>query len=143
MSLKGVCSRVELAALLDLSEQRVGVLTKTGVLTRGPTGYNIRSAVRSYLAFLRSKTGSLTDERARLTKSQADMAELKLRERTSELVRRDAVSKAVFANNRAIRDQFQNLPSRTAGLVAAESNQHKCFEILANEVRQILEDLST
>jgi phage terminase Nu1 subunit (DNA packaging protein) len=80
--------------------------------------------------------------RARKESALASLRELQLQERTGELVRRDAVSKAVFASNRAIRDQFMNLPARVSGLVAAETNQHKCFEILANEVRQILEDLS-
>ena len=80
--------------------------------------------------------------RARKESALASLRELQLEERTGTLVRRDAVSKAVFASNRAIRDQFMNLPARVSGLVAAETNQHKCFEILANEVRQILEDLS-
>jgi phage terminase Nu1 subunit (DNA packaging protein) len=85
---------------------------------------------------------SYSEARARKESALASLRELQLQERTGELVRRDAVSKAVFASNRAIRDQFMNLPARVSGLVAAETNQHKCFEILANEVRQILEDLS-
>ena len=139
---KIVCSRVDLADLLDLSQQRVGVLTKTGVLTRGSHGYDLRAAVRSYVMFLRSKTGGLTAERARLTKSQADLSELKLRERTGELVLRAAVEKAVFASTRQARDQLQNIPSRTSGILAAETNQQTIHAILTTEIHRSLESLS-
>jgi phage terminase Nu1 subunit (DNA packaging protein) len=139
---KIVCSRVELADLLALSEQRVGVLTKTGILTRDPKGYDLRAAVRSYLNFARSRTGTLSNERSRLTRAQADLAELKYREREGELVRRCAVKRELFATARPIRDRLENIPARTAGLVAAESSQEKCFEILQREVRQALEGLT-
>jgi hypothetical protein len=43
---------------------------------------------------------------------------------------------------RTTRDNFQNLPSRTAGLVAAERSQQRCFDILTTEVKQILEGLT-
>jgi len=136
------CSRVDLADVLDLSEQRVGILTKTGVLTRGSKGYDLRAAIRAYLHFLRSQTGSLTQERTRLTKAQADLAKLNLQARTGELVSRDTVEKSIFANSRMIRDNFLNLPTRTDALVAAEPDRQKCFHILDNEVRQILTGLA-
>lgn len=136
------CTRVALADLLDLSEQRVGILTKTGTLTRGPKGYHLRTAVRAYLQFLRSKTGSLTNERARLTKAQADLAELRLQARSGELVLLSEVEKAVFASNRRARDRMQNIPARVSGILAAESDQAKIFAILTREIHEALEELS-
>jgi hypothetical protein len=102
----------------------------------------VRASVISYVRFLRIEPGNLTDERARLTKAQADLAELKVRVRSGELVSRDATEKAWFTLARTTRDNFQNLPARTAGLVAAEKNQDACFAILSTEVNQILEGLT-
>jgi phage terminase Nu1 subunit (DNA packaging protein) len=136
------CTRVTLADLLNLSEQRVGTLTKTGVLRCGPRGYDVRDSVRSYLAFLRSSTGGLTRERARLVKSQADLHELKLREREGELVERDAVAKKVFALQRQNRDAIQNIPSRLSGILAAESDQEVVFRVLTKELTGAMQALS-
>lgn len=87
---------------------RVRELTKSGVLTKGPGGYAVRASVKAYLAFLRSTPGNLTDERARLTRALAGMAELKLPQRSGELVLKAAVKAEFFALARAVRDHFQN-----------------------------------
>lgn len=79
---------------------------------------------------------------ARLTRAQADLTELKLRVRSGELVSRQAVEGEWFKITRALRDNYQNLPSRSAGSVAAERDQHRCNEILSAEVHQILEGLT-
>jgi hypothetical protein len=140
---KIVCSRVDLADVLDLSEQRVGVLTKTGVLTRGPHGYDLRAAVRSYVIFLRSKTGGLTAERARLVKAQASLAEIKLRARTGEFVDRRAVERAIFAMNRTTRDNLLNVPARESGILASFcGDQAKIFAHLTHAIHTALEELA-
>lgn len=135
-------SQQELAEWLDLSARRIRELTTSGVLSKGPAGYEVRASVKAYLTFLRSTLGSLTDERARLTRALASMAELKLRQRAGELVLKEAVEKKWFELARVVRDGFNNLPARSAGLVASERNQERCHQILAEEVRQILEGLS-
>lgn len=135
-------SQQELASWLDLSTRRVRELTTIGVLTKGTGGYAVRASVKAYLAFLRSTPGSLTDERARLTCALADMAELKLRQRSGDLVLKAVVEREFFGIARATRDNFLSLPSRTAGLVAAERHQQRCHDILAAEVQQILEGLT-
>jgi phage terminase Nu1 subunit (DNA packaging protein) len=144
------CTSVQLADLLGLSEQRVGVLTKNGVLSRGPKGYDIRTAVRSYVQFLRSEPAALTDERARLTKAQADMAELKYRVRCGELVSRAAVERFQFAIAHEVKDALFNIRPRVNGLLlaAAQSSkdpytaQHAMGEILDRELTQALSALT-
>ena len=136
------CSQQELSEWLGLSDRRIRELTKSGILKRGTTGYHVKTSVQAYIQFLRSEPGNLTDERARLTRAQADLAELKLRQRQGELVLRDSVDQEWFRLTRAARDNFLNLPARTDALVAAESDRQKCFDILTREVRQILEELT-
>jgi phage terminase Nu1 subunit (DNA packaging protein) len=134
-------SQQELAGWLTLSARRIRELTRAGVLHKDKQ-YSLRASVRSYIQFLRSEPGSLTAERERLTKFQADMAEVKFQEQIGELVRRDAVEKAVFASNRRVRTELQNIPSRTSGILAAETNQQTIHAIMAKEIHQSLESLS-
>lgn len=134
------CTARELGTVLDLSDRRISELTRVGILHKP---YNLSTSVRQYIRFLRSNRGTLTNERSRLTKAKADLAELAYRVRQGEFVLRDSVEKEVFALSRRVRENFLNLPSRTDALVAAESDQQKCFAILEKEVRQILEGLST
>jgi len=143
MMQKLIGSKRQLADMLNLSERRITALVTAGILpARGPHGFDLVAGVRGYIRFLKSKSRSLTDERARLTKCQADVAELNYRERQGELVLRSAVEKAVFSAIRQARDNFLNLPSRTDALVAAESDRRKCFDILNKEVLQILTGLA-
>lgn len=136
-------SKTQLADLLGLSERRITDLITAGVMpARGPAGFDLGASVRGYIAFLKSMPSNLTDERARLTKSQADMAELKLLERTGELVERAAVADLQFRQGRQIRDAFLNVPDRVAGIVAAETDQHRIHTILTKEILQVLGGLS-
>jgi phage terminase Nu1 subunit (DNA packaging protein) len=84
---------------------------------------------------------SYTEARARKETALAGLRELQLRQRQGELVERSAVKMELFAISRPIRDRLENIAPRMAGLIAAESSQEKCFELLRREVRQALEDL--
>jgi len=134
----------QLAAMLNLSERRITDLVTAGVLpVRGPAGFELAASVRGYIAFLKSKTGDLTAERARLTKAQADLAELKLRAKTGELVLRDAVEKAVFSRYRSTRDNLLNIPARESGIVASfGGDQEKIHQELTRAIHATLEELS-
>lgn len=133
-------SQKDLASWLALGVRRVRELTTMGVLTQ-TDAYDLKASVHSYLTFLRSKTGSVTEERSRLLKAQADMQELKVRLRT-EVVTRESVSRETFAMFRAARDRFFNVPDRIAALLAAETDQYKVHTLLTNEIHQILTELS-
>ena len=89
-------SQKDVAIWLAIGARHVRELTTKGVLTQTPHGYDLKASVHAYLAFLRSTTGGVTEERERLLKAQADMGELKVRQRTGELVLRSAVAKQTF-----------------------------------------------
>lgn len=129
--------------MLNLSERRITALITAGILpARGPQGFDLVASVRGYIAFLKSEPGSLKTERTRCAKLKADLLDLQYKQRCGELMERAEVYDTWFRGNRAIRDSFLNLPPRTAALVASESDQHKCFDILQAEVLQILEALT-
>ncbi len=136
-------SQKELASWLGLGARHIRSLTTSGVLTQSAKGYNLKASIRSYLTFVKSKTGTVTDERTRLLKAQADMQELKVRQRTGDLVEQEAVRRATFDMVRGARDTLQNIPSRISGVLAAEGDQARVFDLLTREIHQALEGLSS
>lgn len=79
--------------------------------------------------------------RARREKAEADLAELKLAEQRGELVRADAVRSAVSKRAAGLREALLQIPSRLAAVVAAETSQARCHELLEAELHQVLAQL--
>jgi hypothetical protein len=75
--------------------------------------------------------------------AKAQQQELKLQTIQGTLVLRAAADKETFEIIRRARDKFLNIPARLAGILAAESDQARVFEVLTRELHQALEDLST
>ena len=74
---------------LGLTERRVRQLRDEGIIEEHSPGlYDLRATTRRYIAFLRS--GSLADERARLTKAKREAAEMENDLRRGELHRAGA-----------------------------------------------------
>ncbi len=79
--------------------------------------------------------------RARREKAEADLAELRLAEQRGELVRADAVRSAVSKRAAGLREALLQIPSRLAAVVAAETSQARCHELLEGELHQVLAQL--
>lgn len=79
------------------------------------------------------------ERRERLAK--AKIQELKLGKIQGTLVERDAVRKKLFELQRRNRDAMLNIPSRLAGILAAETNQDAVFKLLTEEIQQALQSL--
>lgn len=79
---------------------------------------------------------------AKKEKFRAKLAELDYLERIADLVRRAEVEAESFRIGRQVRDAILNIPSRLAGIVAAESDQRRVHDLLEQELRQALEALA-
>jgi len=79
---------------------------------------------------------------ARREHFRAEIARLDYEERIATLVRRDAVQVDAFRIGRLVRDGMLNIPSRLAGILAAETDQRKIYDLLEREIRQALEALA-
>lgn len=88
------------------------------------------------------KSPAFAQHQAKKEEFRAKLAELDYRERVGELVERDAVDAERFQTGRQIRDALQNIPSRVAGLLAAETDQRKCHDLLDREIRLALEGIA-
>lgn len=77
----------------------------------------------------------------RRERAEAELAELELRERRGELVKKADVERELFAVQRALRDRITGIPDRIAPIVAAETDVGRCHEIMAAEIRAALGDV--
>ena len=137
-------SSSSLSQLLNLSVRRIQQLVKAGLLPKpGPDGHRLLDAVPAYLRLLQrpAQVGNWPTRDKELIEVQTQIRQVELREKSGELVSRSAVEGEFFSIGRTVRDNLQNLPARTAGLVATERNQQRCYDLLAQEVNQILEGL--
>jgi len=129
-------SSSDLARLLNLSVRRIQQLVQAKLLsTPGPDGHRIVEAIPAYCGLLQQpgRAANLSDARQKLIEVQTQIRQVELQEKSGALVSRAAVEGEFFALGHNVRDNFQNLPSRTAGLVAAERNQQRCYDILEQQ----------
>lgn len=89
-----------------------------------------------------SNNPAIAKSQAKKEEFRAKLVELEYEERVGTLVRKDEVEKEMFQIGRLVRDAVLNVPSRLAGIIAAESDQRKVHDLLERELRQALEALS-
>lgn len=85
---------------------------------------------------------SFAEAQARERHFKAKLAELEYEERIGKLVEKEKVEAESFRLGRIVRDSILNIPSRLAGILAAEGDQRKVHDLLEKELRQALESLS-
>ena len=72
----------------------------------------------------------------------ARLAKIEFEERASKLVSRDEVTVAAFTKARTVRDNLLNIPDRVAAVLAAETDPVRTHQILTDEIRKALIELS-
>ncbi|GAH17836.1 unnamed protein product, partial [marine sediment metagenome] len=74
--------------------------------------------------------------RAEVEKYKA--AELRLKHEINKglWLKKTVVVDKAFRAARLMRDTFQNIPARISALVAAESDQAQCYQIVNNEIKE-------
>jgi hypothetical protein len=87
--------------------------------------------------------GDYWKSRARREMAEAELSELKLAEQRGVLVRVADVRTALSTKASALREAFLQLPARLAPVLAAESDQARCHDLLQTELRQVLEQFTT
>lgn len=138
-----------LGGVVGISDRAVRELGRRGIVPRHADGtYPIRASIRAYCAWMREAAAgrgqmgpksSLTAERLRLVREQADRAELANRATRGELVPAADVEAEWAAIATALRARLLALPARVhqrlAHLTAAE------VEAIDREVRDALTEL--
>jgi len=89
-----------------------------------------------------SGASQYTKARAVREHYQARLAKIDYEERVASLVSKDEVQVAAFNKFRQFRDAMLNIPDRIAAMLAAETVEAKCYEILATEIRKALNEFA-
>jgi len=148
---KNMATIKEVAKHLDLSSVRIHELFNENVLMKsGKTGgQDLEDCRVRYIRFLRSlakgkntNSGDLNEERTRLTKAQADRAELELQEKEADLISTDTI-KTVWSDYVSnVRSKLLALPSKLGHLTQAAETYAEAEAIIKEAVYECLEELS-
>jgi len=109
-------------------------LASSGVLIEEKNNcFDLLPAIGNYCNWLSKKTSgnSLTDERTRLTKLQADLAEIELAEKNGDVLPYDEVKADWIKFVGSMKARLLNLPTKYAPL---------CYGKTIVEIKQIVED---
>jgi phage terminase Nu1 subunit (DNA packaging protein) len=141
----------DLADHIDLSTVRVHDLFNENVLLKSGKrgGLDLNENRIRYIRYLRSlargKTtgsGDLNEERTRLTKAQADRAELELQEKEGELISTDLI-KTIWSDYVAnVRSKLLALPSKLGHLTQASETYAEAEAVIKEAIYECLEELS-
>ena len=79
--------------------------------------------------------------RSRREKAEAEMAELKLAEQMGQLIRADTVRSAWATRAAGLREALLQIPARLSAVLAAESSQARCHDVMQQELHAVLRQL--
>lgn len=141
----------EVATHLDMTSQRVHDLIKQGVLNKGNAKNSmcVEESRKNYIRYLRTRakglqnaSGDLNEEKTRLTKLQADKAELELNELEQSLVSVDRIADewVNFVSN--AKSKLLALPSKVSHRVQATESYAEAEKILKDAIHDALNELS-
>jgi hypothetical protein len=74
--------------------------------------------------------------------TEAKIAQLKLAELSGELIRVADVRSAYAKRAAGLREALLQLPSRLAPVMAAESDQARCYQLLEQELHEVLQQIT-
>jgi Phage DNA packaging protein Nu1. len=141
----------EVAEHLDLTTKRMHELFNENVLIKtGKSGGQDKDDCRvRYIRYLRvlargknTNSGDLNEERTRLTKAQADRAELELQEKEGDLISSDVIKTIWCDYVSNTRSKLLALPSKLGHLTQAAESYAEAEGIIKEAVYECLEELS-
>lgn len=145
-------NQTQAAALMGVSARRLRQIEQeAGDVPKGPTGYDckefghwLKSRILSELSF--GDDGEVYDykiEKARLTKLQADHEDLKVQEKTKELIAGDIVSDALSTVCSNIKTKMLSLPTKLAHKVTGIDDVTEIQALLEAQMREALQEIYT
>lgn len=144
------CSSAKLAEIYAKDIRSVQYWDEKGYIRPTPRGYNLVETVRGLDKakddIISKKKGpdgeELLDLEKREQKAKTEKVEIEVARLRGELVPASEVKSEQFTIARRTRDAIENIPSRIAAILAAETDEHKVRETLSHELKQALEGLS-
>jgi phage terminase Nu1 subunit (DNA packaging protein) len=141
-------SAEELGRLLDLTPARLAILANEGRMPKNRHGrYPLTASVQAYVRYLRERAGdggerSLSKQRARLTRSKADIAEMEHARLTGELIPKNEIMAMCTTVATTIRTRMLAVASKFAPRLVMVRNASEVESILRPGIEEGLEELS-
>jgi phage terminase Nu1 subunit (DNA packaging protein) len=138
----------ELARLLDLTPARLAILANEGKLPKNRHGrYPLTASIQAYVRYLRERAGdggdrSLSKQRARLTKSKADIAEMERGRLSGELLPKNEIMAMCTTVATTIRTRMLAVSSKYAPRLVMIRNANEVEAILRPGIEEGLEELA-
>jgi phage terminase Nu1 subunit (DNA packaging protein) len=136
-----------IAKLFDLTNRRVQQLAAEGIIPKSIKGnYELVGSVKGYIRYLRSNKedskSSISVERARLLKMQADNLEQDMKFRNKTLLAREEVKKEWISILGRCRSALLAIPNRLAYQVNAASTPAESAILMKNAIYEALAELA-
>jgi len=137
-----------ISKLLMLTDRRVQQLAAEGHIPKGERGqYELVPVVQGYIKYLRDRAingdvGEDGDDRARLMKAKADIAQFEAERLSGQMLLREDVDAAVTGAFARVRARMIGIPSKVAPLVAAEENPAEVEGTIRRAVYDALNELA-
>lgn len=137
-----------ISQLLKLSERRVQQLVKDGILPRPAKGeYDAIACIHSYIDYLKKLAQgngelSLTEERTRYTKYQADIAEITLRKERGQIIDTQIAMKVWGEVVTSVRQKLLGMPTRLAPLIATSQSIPEIKDRLDHAIEEVLNEFT-
>jgi phage terminase Nu1 subunit (DNA packaging protein) len=139
-----------ISKLLLLTDRRVQQLVKDGVIPKTEHGrYELAPAVQGYIRYLQDRTvgnaAAPADyhlEKSRLTRLQADKAEMEVMELSGELVKVEDVVSEWESQLMDMKGKLLSIPSKLATLISEIDNPAEAQDLMDTYIRESLQELS-
>jgi phage terminase Nu1 subunit (DNA packaging protein) len=137
-----------IAGLLNIGLRRLQQLAADGIIPRPRKGkYLLADTVRAYCKYLQEAAqahdaGGLQGERARLTKSRADIAEIERAKLAGDLLSKDDVRSMNVAIASTIKTRMLSVPRKYAPRLVMIKNAREVEIILQPGIEEALEELA-
>lgn len=136
----------QLAQALGCSKRHIQQLAKDGIIPKSDRGRWPLEAIAAFVAYVQADArrgpADYALERARLTRAQADVAELGLAERRGDLLAREDVDAAVGAAFARVRSRLLAVPSKCAAEAAQSGDPLEAEGVIRAAVYDALTELS-
>ncbi|QDP48575.1 MAG: putative terminase small subunit [Prokaryotic dsDNA virus sp.] len=138
---------------LDITQEYVSKLKSQGILPggRGRQKMNLRDSRLAYINFLRTRARlspkgtdtSISEEKTRLTKAQADKAEMEVEVITRGMLKAQEVKEGWIAFVSNVRAKLLNLPSKVAHQVVGLETYAQVEGLINEEIYEVLNELAS
>ena len=138
---------------LGITQEYVSKLKSQGILPggRGRQKMNLRDSRLAYINFLRTRARlspkgtdtSISEEKTRLTKAQADKAEMEVEVITRGMIKAEEVRDGWIGFVSNVRAKLLNLPSKVAHQVVGLETYAEVEGLINEEIYEVLNELAS